>query len=203
MRANARRQVAAGLPRRLPLRSMPTLDGLPVPSHARRRQPAPRALTSHVPNDGQGFHSYAYVVFHLPLGSCYETGTPSFQTDYVSIFTSVRSHVLARGAWERHGHGTPRRPRRGRRGHGERDTPATSFPVLLAQARESRALAWEATSPSRNCVLKNANCRLFLSCGCSPEWTSLSSIHTLISVHLPFHRFHRFIFMYALSYSLE
>jgi hypothetical protein len=64
LRTTTRRKVAPGLPSRLPLRALPTLDGLPVPPHARRRQPASRALAPHVPNDGQGLHSYTCVVVH-------------------------------------------------------------------------------------------------------------------------------------------
>ena len=54
--------MAPGLPSRLPLWALPTLDGIPVPPHARRCQPTSSALAPHVPNDSQGLHSYTCVV---------------------------------------------------------------------------------------------------------------------------------------------
>jgi hypothetical protein len=64
MRATARRKMAPVLPGRLPLLTLPTIDGLPLPPHARRRQSSPRAFPSHLPNNRQGVHSYTYVRPH-------------------------------------------------------------------------------------------------------------------------------------------
>lgn len=139
----ARRKVAPSLPSRFPLRALPTLNGLPVPPHARRRQPASRPLAPHVPNDRQGVHSYTCVLTHSSLPFI-----------LMIIFHSVRSYVLAWCARKWNGHGPPRRTRRGGRGHGERDSPAASFLVLLAQAREPRSAAWAATSSSRDGILR-------------------------------------------------
>jgi hypothetical protein len=61
LRATARREVAPGLPGRLPFRALSTLDGLPLPPHARRGKPAPHARTSRVPDDRQGIRSHPYV----------------------------------------------------------------------------------------------------------------------------------------------
>ena len=61
LRTTARRKMAPGLSGRLPLRTLPTFDGLSLPPHARRRQSPARALPSHLPNDRQGVHSYTYV----------------------------------------------------------------------------------------------------------------------------------------------
>jgi len=103
LRTTTRRKMAASLPSRLPLRALPTLDGIPVPPHARRRQPTSGALAPHVPNDGQSLHSH-----------------------------TVRSDVLPWRARKRNGHRTPWCARRGRRGYGERDAPQAAFLVLLA-----------------------------------------------------------------------
>lgn len=156
LRATARRKVAPGVPSRLPLRALPALDGLPVPPHARRRQPASRALAPHVPNDGQGLHSYTCVVVHphspvFPVFFFLKKRTNNRNVNYG--FTSVRSYVLPWCARKRDGHGSPRRARRGGRGHGECDAPAASFLVLLAQAREPCSSAWATTSSPRDCVL--------------------------------------------------
>jgi hypothetical protein len=67
LRQTTRRKMAPGLPSRLPLRALPTLNGIPVPPHARRCQPTSSALASHVPNDSQGLHSYTCVVMPTTL----------------------------------------------------------------------------------------------------------------------------------------
>jgi hypothetical protein len=54
--------MAPGLPSSFPLRALPTLNGIPVPPHARGCQPTSSALAPHVPNDSQGLHSYTCVV---------------------------------------------------------------------------------------------------------------------------------------------
>ena len=144
MRATARRKMAPGLPGRLPLRTLPAFDGLPLPPHARRRQPPARALPSHLPNDRQGLHSYTYAVSTtLFFVRCLfvETGLNT---------NSVRSHVLAWRARKRYRYGTARGSRRGCRRHGQCDAPASSFLVLLAEAREPRSATRTATSPSRD-----------------------------------------------------
>jgi hypothetical protein len=75
----------------------------------------------------------------------------------INLMDSVRSHVLARRARQRHGYGAPRRARCGGRGHGQRDAPTPPFLVLLAQAGEPCSTAWaaeSASSSSRHSVVK-------------------------------------------------
>ena len=62
LRQTTRRKMAPGLPSRLPLRALPTLNGIPLPPHARRCQSTASALAPHVPNDSQGLHSYTCVL---------------------------------------------------------------------------------------------------------------------------------------------
>ena len=66
--APPRRKVAAGLPGRLSLRAMPTLDGIPLSPHARGRQSPTRALAPRMPDDRQGIRRHPCVL-HLVLAS--------------------------------------------------------------------------------------------------------------------------------------
>ena len=61
LRTPARRKVAAGLSGCIPLRTMPALDGIPVPPHARRCQSSTRSLAPRVPDDRQGLRRYPCV----------------------------------------------------------------------------------------------------------------------------------------------
>ena len=71
------------------------------------------------------------------------------------MHNSVRSHVLAWRAGKWYRYCAARGPRRGCCRYGECDAPASSFLVLLAQAREPRSTTRTATSPSRDRVVRH------------------------------------------------
>jgi hypothetical protein len=94
------------------------------------------------------------------------------RTFFFNIHNSVRSHVLAWRAGKRYGYCAARGPRRGCCRYGQCDAPASSFLVLLAQAREPRSTTRTATSPSRDRVVRH------------PETGSLGTLFSFLEVFL-------------------
>lgn len=124
------------------LRTLPAVNGLPLPTHSRGRQSSSLPYASRLPVNRQGIHLCAYVITLVSLVP-HLTHSHAHGTLCVRCFTSccahhsVRPHVLPRRARQRDGHRPARRSRRRRGGRSTYRSPQ-ALPLLLAPPRARR-----------------------------------------------------------------